>query len=155
MSGSVVVKDGVFYLSGLIDEQVDFSPIMPVAGVMRIDFADTTQINSVGISRFVRVLQTYGHGKIEYHRCPPHVLDMISTVTSLLGPKKDPTIVKSFFVEFGCPSCQKTEVQLVSSQEVKRSGNYFEVNNRLCKSCGVLLRVSENLEDLLSFMGSR
>jgi hypothetical protein len=151
MTGKIERRGDVFHFVGAIDEHVDWSSVGAVGGALRCDFGEMIAINSIAIAKFITLLQQYGHGKLEYYRCPIILLNTINAVSKFLGAKRDPMVVKSAFIEYQCTVCRENHWILIPMSLVQKSGNQMSLPPRQCPKCGSVMRLLSDLEDDLAF----
>jgi hypothetical protein len=113
--------EGILNLSGVIDEDVDFSQykISPVSQ-LSVFWREVRSINSCGIREWIKWLAANPVQAIYYFECPKIIVDQINMVQGFL-PKQGK--VRSFFVPyFEEDSGEEKEVLFSYGKEFDDSG---------------------------------
>ncbi len=148
-------RDGTYYINGKISEETSLAALSQTVGVVRLNFAKLTGINSVGVSKMLSLVQSRNDARFEYHECPWVLIDAINQIPRLLGPKADPAVIKSLFLPMECGSC-KTEIEsLTLSSQVSISGNSVMLAPISCPQCGLLMRLSGDPEEFFYYRMAR
>lgn len=130
----IVEKDGVFHLSGVLNEYADFSPLLGRSAPLRLNLRGLSRLNSIGIRNLLKFLADWGASEFVYEECPSEFVDQVNMIPALLGTKRNGKI-KSFFVPFECPKCDFDEEVLTEAPEiikVRTQGGHVERN---CPKC--------------------
>ncbi len=104
----IVERDGVFYLSGVMNEYADFSPLLPQAAPLRLNMKQVTRLNSIGIRNLLKFLADWGPKPFSYEECPSEFVDQLNMIPALLGVKNHGKVV-SLFVPYECLNCDHEE----------------------------------------------
>ncbi len=72
---------------------------------LHLDFTHLQKINSLGLRGFIAFLKSIPKTtQIKYHHCSPLLVHMINIVDGLLPSNVE---IKSLFIPYFCPTCQK------------------------------------------------
>ncbi len=112
------LADGVYHLSGILDEYADFSALIPVSEPLKLNLKGIKQLNSIGIRNMLEFLKKTGSMRIEYYECPSEYVDQINMIPALLGFGEQKGEVKSLFIPFECQKCDHAEDTLKLIDEV-------------------------------------
>lgn len=148
MRSSVDKIDGVFYLSGALDEHFEEWEIMPESGKVVLNLAKVTTVNSQGIFLFLKLMKRLSGIDLELHECSPAVVEMINTFPGTLGVPNRPRVVKSILAEYICPGCTREYERLI---RLTMFGQYTVEGIKICSNCGEKLRPLQNMDDLFVF----
>lgn len=154
MPCTVTFHQGIVLLAGHLDETVDFGALHSAHGALKISFRDVIGISSIGLAKLMNFVDALSGRDIEFHECPEVLLDSINSIPRLLGPKRDPKIVKSVFFPYACGSCKVETRHLVATAQVVRQGRSIYLPPSACPKCGALMRLGVDPEDYLFFMMS-
>lgn len=152
MTSSAVMKDGVLFLSGQLDEKTDLSKLAQAFGKIRINFRGVNYVNSMGLARLLGLVQSRSDVELEFYECSTPIISSINQIPRLLGPKRDAKVVKSFFLPFQCTGCRVEADALIQRSQVRIQGTDFFLDPIPCTKCGVLMRPTAELEDYLEFL---
>ena len=101
----ITERDGVFHLSGELNEYADLSSLLTKTPPLRLNLKEVTRINSIGIRNLLKFLTGWGDRAFIYEHCSSEFIDQVNMITSLLGPHKQGKIA-SFYVPYECPNCE-------------------------------------------------
>lgn len=124
------------YLSGVINENSDFTPLLQETSPLKIDFSGVQRINSVGVRSWMRFLSLWDDAKkIEYWECSVVIVDQLSIIGSLRGIRTKVAAVMSVYLPTECSSCA-TEFELrISDEDYKKDGT-LQSYLKPCPQCG-------------------
>ncbi len=131
----IVEKDGVFHLSGILNEYADFSPLLPKSPPLRLNMKDVSRLNSIGVRNLLKFLADWGTKPFSYDQCPSEFIDQINMIPALLGTKSHGEIM-SLFVPYECLSCDHEEEALCPLADFKGISQGGEAPKRQCPKCG-------------------
>lgn len=111
----------VLELKGNIDEDANFAPPeLGGAGLVVLDLAAVSAINSVGIREWIKWLKTIpGSVQILVRKCPKIIVDQINMVSGFLPPTAK---VESFFVPYYSDSSGEEKMVLFESGKEFKDG---------------------------------
>jgi anti-anti-sigma regulatory factor len=111
-------EGGIVKISGIIDENADFSSLLAEAAPLTIDFSGVERINSVGVRAWMRFMTQWGDKDMSYVNCSVIITEQLSMIPALLGIKKRVVDVQSAAVAFDCPACGHQEDMMIHSSQV-------------------------------------
>ena len=107
MSSKLIINkkdDHLFELAGSLDENADFSQIRKSKGIdLFFDLKNIDRITSLGISKWVSLMNEMRETKITFKSCPISVVEQINMIKEFKGSAQ----IESFFAPFICPDCHK------------------------------------------------
>lgn len=136
----IVEKEGVFLLSGILNEYADFSSLLGKEPPLRLNMRKVSRLNSIGIRNLLKFLSAWGPKPFEYLETPSEFTDQVNMIPSLLGPKGHGSI-KTLFVPFECKNCDFEQELLCKSEEFDAVKDGGEAPPRKCPKCGGPLAV--------------
>lgn len=145
-------QDGTYFISGSLDETTDLSTLLADSNLIRINFRELTSINSLGLAKLLRLLRQRAGFGVEYHECPVLLLEHFNIIPGLLGPKLDPSIVKSGYFPYRCPSCAFEAEQELSMPSVSSGNSSYSLPIVPCPRCAVVMRPDADPSELLEFL---
>src|SRR4051794_8250490 len=105
---SIVEKDGVCFLDGVLNEYADFGKLAKKAEPLRLNIRKVSRLNSIGIRNLLKFLSEWGPKAFTYEDCPSEFIDQINMIPALLGTQRQCKVV-SMFVPYECNSCDHEE----------------------------------------------
>lgn len=145
--------DGVFYLSGAIDEHVTLESYTNGAEpVIRWNLRGITQINSLGIRILMRFLKDLGPRPVEFYDCPVTFLEAANIVPSLVSAGPGVHRVKSIYLPMACRDMHQYNASVPVKDISMNDGVSMPVFD--CPTCKMPLEADMDieLEDLLFFL---
>lgn len=136
----IVSKDGVFFLSGVLDEYADFTTLASATEPLRLNLKDISRFNSIGIRGLLKFLFAWGGKGLIYEDCPSEFVDQANMIPALLGAKKQGVIV-SLFVPYECTSCDHDEEFLAQTADLQKGLTEGSMLTKSCPSCGGKMEV--------------
>lgn len=128
-------KGGKVYLSGVINENSDFSPLLNEPAPLKIDFSGVQRINSVGVRSWMRFLSLWGDSKpIEYWECSVVIVDQLSIIGSLRGVRNKIAVMKSLYLPTECGGCGREDELRVTAEDYNKD-NSLETFLKPCSQC--------------------
>ena len=147
------LKNGIYYLSGRLDESADFSPIAAASpDPIRLDFEHVDFVNSIGIRNLLRFLMSAGDVGVEYTGLPPSFVSNVNVIPQLLGNRLDPFAVKTFFLPYCCESCRTNFSHLLRMRDVSADGKTLKVPDLECPKCKSVAEVDADIHEYLGFV---
>lgn len=136
----IVSKDGVFFLSGVLDEFADLSALVEASEPLRMNLKGVSRFNSIGIRGLLKFLFAWGGKGLIYEECPSEFVDQANMIPALLGTKKQGVIL-SLFVPYECTSCDFDEELLSRTDELQKTLAAGGALTKSCPSCGGKMEV--------------
>lgn len=103
----------VVMLTGVIDEDTDFTPLSKMGESLTINFKGVDSINSLGVRAWVNFLKSMGDKEIIFEECPPIIVRQMNMIPSFTRG----ATVQSVYVPYVCDSCDTESLVLVESSE--------------------------------------
>ncbi len=122
----------IYSLSGNIDDNSDFSVIEPTSPNLVLDFQNVSSVNSYGIKKWAVLLTSLESKNVSYRNIPTILVEQINIINHL----RRGVTLESFYLPFGCESCDIEIDKLVTLEDVKTEG-YFDSLDELydCERC--------------------
>lgn len=137
---SIVEKDGVFHLAGVLNENADFSSLVSKPVPLKLNMRNVSRFNSIGIRNLLKFLSEWGQKPFEYIECPSEFIDQVNMIPALLGAKRHGEI-RSFFVPYECQSCDFEEEVLGDVDQYAVVAQGGEPPMRKCPKCAGTMNV--------------
>jgi hypothetical protein len=138
-----------YILKGAIDERADFSIITPATQNVILDFDGITSINSYGVKKWVLLLNSLKDKNIIYENCPTVLVEQINVIKHLNAGIK----LLSFYLPFGCDSCDVEVDKLVTMEDVKEEGFMDSLDELYdCERCRSHLEFLDDEDIYFSFL---
>lgn len=134
MTMQITRSAGVVFLSGVIDENSDFSPLLQEEAPLSLNLSGIQRVNSVGLRSWMRFMVQWGDKPLKYLECPVVVSDQIAVIPALRGIKSKTASVVSAYIPYECYSCQHQEDIRVTESQFTPSPDP-KVLNPECPSC--------------------
>lgn len=129
MSNLKVSKNGAsFVLSGVLDESADLTAFKGASGAITVNFKNVERINSCGVREWVVAFSALAQAQPTFEECSLVVVKQLNAVPDFKGKAS----VKNFYAPYFCEACDKEDVQLFQSSEVKPDQAAPE---RTCGTC--------------------
>jgi hypothetical protein len=146
--------DGVFYLTGAIDEHVKLDSYINGADpAVRWNLRGITQINSLGIRILMKFLKELGPRPVEFYDCPAAFLEAANMVPSLVTAGPGQHFVKSIYLPMSCGDMHQFNAS-VPVKDIALMGDGVSMPIFDCPTCKMPLEpeMDIELEDLLFFL---
>lgn len=131
----ITEKDGVYHLSGVLNEYADFGPLLTKAAPLRLNMKGVSRLNSIGVRNLLKFLADWGTKAFSYDQCPSEFIDQINMIPALLGTKGHGEVL-SLFVPYECSKCDFEEEILSPLADFKGVAQGGELPKRKCAKCG-------------------
>ena len=132
----IAEKDGVFHLSGVLNEYADFSTLLNRPEPLQLNMRGVSRLNSIGIRNLLKFLSDWGSKAFSYDECPSEFVDQINMIPALLGPKGQGKVL-TLFVPYECDSCDHDEEVLGNIEDFRSSVQAgLGPPKRRCSKCG-------------------
>lgn len=138
-------------LSGPINEDAELtlkSILAEIADATAVtfNFLESTSVNSLGVRAWVQFLRSASEGRaVTFENCTPDIISQINMIPSFLGKSK----VKSFFTNYTCESCNKTEKVHIVTSSLKPKQMPEKAK---CPSCAKEMETEELEDEYFAFL---
>ena len=134
-------------LSGVIDENADFSPLLAEVEPLHLDFSGIERVNSIGIRTWMRFLVDWQDKALVYEECPVVISEQLAVLPSLRGIRKQCATVAHANLISCCSKCEFHEEIRVERTDVVPSLSP-KIGKRTCVRCGSAMEwsIGESLE---------
>ena len=139
----IVSKDGVFFLSGVLDEYADFAPLTGALEPLRLNLKGIARFNSIGIRGLLKFLYDWGAKGLIYDECPSEFVDQANMIPALLGANKH-GVVTSAFVPYDCRDCDHDAEFLEQTTDLQKALAGGQPLTRPCSRCGGTMTVQSD-----------
>lgn len=137
----------VMYLSGVIDESADLTPIAQIREPIELNMRDIRRINSFGVRAWIdHIRQVPADVKLTFVECPPPVIDQCNMVGGFLAGG----VLKSFYAPMVCEECDEQQNQLFETEVCRSNGG--RLPGTPCPRCGRNMEVDDLEEQYLLFV---
>jgi hypothetical protein len=106
------------FLSGVIDEEADFSLILKEPQPANLDFSGIERVNSIGLRSWMHFMSKWGDKPLNYLNCPVSIGDHLATLPALGGIPKRVAVALSAMIPYDCLKCNHSEDFMVKQAEV-------------------------------------
>lgn len=134
MTMKITRSAGVVFLSGVIDENSDFSPLLQEQPPLSLNLSGIERVNSVGLRSWMRFMVQWGDKPLKYLECPVVVSDQLAVIPALRGVKSRSALVVSAMIPYECYSCQHQEDLRVTDSQFS-PGPDAKALNPECPKC--------------------
>jgi hypothetical protein len=122
------------FVSGVIDENADLTPLLQEQPPLSIDFSGVSRINSVGLRSWMRFMTLWGDKPLRYLECPIAVTDQLIIIPALRGIKKQIATVVSGHIPYDCSNCKhQADIRVERSSVVPST--HPAILSPKCPSC--------------------
>lgn len=136
----IVSKDGVFFLTGVLDEYADFGPLGSAQDPLCLNLKGIARFNSIGIRCLLKFFYDWGAKGLIFEECPSEFIDQANMIPALLGAKKQGVIV-SLFVPYECADCDHDEEVLAQVADLQKVLSAGQSLTKTCPRCGGTMSV--------------
>lgn len=150
----IVSKNGIYYLSGRLDEYADFDALKGATEPLKLNLGGIASINSVGVRRFLAFTLSWAPKRFEFFECTPEFIANVNVIPQMLGDPKNKGQIKSFFVPYGCDSCKRLENVLIHKDAVKAGSSGVELPQKSCDRCGSAMEPEVEKHEYFNFLGA-
>lgn len=150
--GRITVHESYFVVTGVLDEHVDYKPLLDSTPPIRLRLGNVITVNSLGVRNFLRFMEACRQIEVELHECSLAFMDALNTIPGMLGVPQRPEILRSIRMIYGCLGCSKEESHTFAV--VPELGAMPEVPRRLCSRCGRLLQPVVEASDLFTYLAA-
>ncbi len=148
-------KNGVYHLSGRIDEYSEFDSLVNVPQPLKLNIGRISSINSVGVRKFLAFTLSYSPKKFEFLECTPEFIANVNVIPQMLGSPADETQIKTFYVPFSCEGCKRVENLLYERMAIKIDAKgEVVVPTAKCSKCGENLDLDVEPTEYFMFLTS-
>ena len=139
----IVSKDGVFFLSGVLDEYANFAPLVGATEPLRLNLKAISRFNSIGIRCLLKFLYDWGPKSLIYDECPSEFVDQANMIPALLGAQKQ-GVISSLFVPYECRDCDHDEEFLGQTTDLQKTLASGQSLTKPCSRCGGTMAVQSD-----------
>jgi anti-anti-sigma regulatory factor len=139
----------VIFLTGSIEESVDFSKIIgPPVPEMITNCKGITRINSIGVKAWIKYFQSaqQSGSKLTFIECSTAIVEQINLISNFLCGGS----VESIFVPFSCTNCKSELVGLFKAEAIKRAN--MNIPPLKCSKCGGQAAFDDIPEEYFGFL---
>ncbi len=147
-------KDDYVSISGIIDENADFSPLLTKKlQILFLDLKKINRINSSGVRKWVLALENLKDIEIHYINCSFAIVDQLSMVPEFLTKK---SFVESFDARYVCENCNTSHtITLVVGYDIQAGlPKYLDGPERFCPTCKEKMEFDHNPDSYLFFLSN-
>ena len=148
-------RDDTWYLSGPLDESVDFRTLLAEEPPLRLNLGGAVTLSSYGIRTFVQFVRQWGERELEIHECPRFFVESVNTFPALIGGAKKVHRMASFYAPFTCPACRASGELLLTLAEVTVGRDGIRLAAQTCRRCGQAVRFNGDADDYFLFAAYR
>lgn len=141
-------KDGIYFLSGDLDESVRQSFSWLPTGVTRFDMRGIRMVNSYGIRDWLWLLLHFDVRPI-YENCPEVFVIQLNMLASLLH---NGTVVESVQVPCICTQCSKEWIFIAKHETHFARGKIPSFKLKPCAECGGNVEPDVELDSYFFFV---
>lgn len=146
-------KNGVYYLSGRLDEYSDFESLIGAPDPLKLNLGKLLSINSIGVRKFLAFAIARAPKKFEFYECTADIIANVNVIPQMLGTPPDARQIKSFFVPFSCESCKRVENGLFETAGlVFNKDDEVEIPVRICAKCGNAMDLDVEKSEFFMFL---
>jgi hypothetical protein len=129
-------KNGMYALSGMIDETADFSSLLFAQPPLKLDMGGVLSINSTGLRAFLKFLEAWEPKEFEYHSCSNPIIHTFNILPSVLGEPPKVSRVISSAIPYACEKCSHEEEVVVATKDlVIDSDDEVSAPTQTCSQC--------------------
>ena len=148
-------KNGVYFLSGRLDEFADFSGLSKAAAPLKLNVGRISSINSVGVRRFLAFTLAWSPRPFEFYDCTPEFIANVNVIPQMLGSSADETQIKTFYVPFSCEVCKRVENVLFDRAMIaKDADGEVALPAKRCAKCGENLDLDVEKNEFFMFLSA-
>jgi hypothetical protein len=139
-------------LTGVIDEAAYLAELLPPgAGVLRLDLAGVTFINSLGVREWIRFLANAAAGgvRVELARVSEPLIQQLNMILAARGQAE----VLSFFAPYACDACGREESLLIELAHHRAQLATGEAPPARCPECGAAMAFNDFPQRYFLFLG--
>lgn len=143
-------ENPTFYLNGVLDEKADLSPLYdhPFTAI-NIDLENLRRINSYGIKVWILEIQKISKAQLTLQKCSMPFVDQMSLLPRFIGNAR----VKSIFLPYFCPECEKEISRCVEIEKLVTLLLKFQLDETFsCEKCDGLLEFYDEVTAYFHFM---
>lgn len=149
----ITQKNGVFHLSGRLDEFADFALLQAQPEPLKLNIGRISSINSVGVRRFLAFTLAYSPKVFEFYECTPEFIANVNVIPQMLGKSADETQIKTFYVPFSCELCKRVENVLFDRTQIKKKDDDDVVlPGKKCSKCNENMDLDVDKNEFFMFL---
>jgi hypothetical protein len=139
-------------LTGVIDEASYLGELLPAGpGLLRLDLAGVTFINSLGVREWIRFLATAAQGgvKVELARVSEPLIQQLNMIVAARGQAD----VLSFYAPYACDACGREESLLIDLAVHRAQLVKGDAPPAKCPECGADMAFNDFPQRYFLFLG--
>jgi hypothetical protein len=140
-------------LTGVIDEAAYLAELLPpgTGGVLRLDLAGVTFINSLGVREWIRFLANAAANgvRVELARVSEPLIQQLNMILAARGQ----AVVLSFFAPYACDACGREESLLLDLAYHRAQLTAGEAPPATCPECGAAMAFNDFPQRYFLFLG--
>ncbi len=147
---SINLKDGIYYLDGILNEQSDLGSLADSNDDPLIfDFSNLQRMNSYGIKKWIVSVKGLSGKKITYQNCPSFFIDQLNIVHELRAGAE----IKSFALPLYCATCKAEKPAMIEVEKAK-DPEFQEKIDALykCPLCDDKLEFDDDVDSFFDFL---
>jgi phage FluMu protein Com len=149
----IKVIDNTTYLSGHIDEFVDYGALQKLKFPLKLNLRNIKSINSIGIRKWILYIKNLGDNKVEFHECPPVFIDAVNMIPDVISTHGGKNRVKSVLIPYQCPKCSTIFTIIVSIEKVSTNPKSIRFETVICPHCCTLSEHQIDEHEHFYFLG--
>ena len=151
----ITTKNGIYYLSGRLDEFADFSIFDRATSPLKMNLGRIASINSIGVRRFLAFSLAWSPRVFEFYECTPEFIANVNVIPQMLGRSGDETQVKTFYIPYSCESCRRIESVLCERALLqKTSEGEIILGEHLCGKCREPMDLDVEKAEFFTFLSA-
>ncbi len=149
----ILLKNGVYHLSGRMDEFSEFDSLKHSTSPLRINIGKIDSINSIGVRKLLAFALAWSPRKVEFFEATPEFIGNVNVIPQLVGKEPTGDAIRTFYVPYYCNSCKRTESELWDSTKVAldEHGDIL-VHERVCSKCGESMELDAEPSEYFIFL---
>ena len=149
---TVTEQGGALVLAGAIDETATIPELVARAhgGVLALDLAGVTFINSLGVRDWIRMVSTAQQKgvQLELRRVSEPIIHQLNMIIATRGTAR----VTSFFAPYACDRCGREESLVVDAVANADKLAQLQAPPMTCPECGGAMAFNDFPERYFSFL---
>jgi hypothetical protein len=125
-----------FTLSGNIGELGEFPFLHAWLDPVVLDFSGIKSVNSFGVRRMLKWMETWEPKTVRYANCPEVMLDAFTMIPQMLKHKKAQIQIVSIMARLECMNCGALRTASVRDRDIEQGRVGLHLKNTHCISCG-------------------
>jgi hypothetical protein len=145
------LEKGVLRAPSTIDEHTTMPDPTGLPEPLLLDMGGVRVMNSYGTRRFMLFIRSWWPRAYEYVHSSSVFIETVNIVRDLLGPNRDPSLIKSLDLTLQCNDCQThADVPFVLEQ-LDLARRDLGLDPGVCAKCGSPRALGFEVDDFLAF----